>query len=121
MYIVCYANSPRWYMELIYIESVCFMDYILNFLNLQLTPVLSNNSNTGHYLYVSKPGHLTEAAQTHTYAQPLYNCNDYLYMCVIYLVYSSYVTVIGGNVTRHDIHTETEDVNEMDPHQHHAI
>ena len=41
-YIVCcYANSPRWYMELFSIESVCLVDYISNFLYLQLTPVLS--------------------------------------------------------------------------------
>jgi len=43
LYIVrCYANSPRWYRELIYIEFVCLMDYISNFPNLQLTHVLSN-------------------------------------------------------------------------------
>ena len=44
-YIVCcYANSPRWYMELFSIESVCLVDYISNFLYLQLTTVLSNIS-----------------------------------------------------------------------------
>jgi len=42
-------------------------------------------------------------------------------MCVICLVYSSYVIVISGNVIRHDIHTETEAVIETGPHQHHAI
>ena len=42
LYIVCcYANSPRWYMELYPIESVCLVDYISNYLYLQLTPVLA--------------------------------------------------------------------------------
>ena len=40
--VCCYANSPRWYMELSSVESVCLVDYILNFLYLQLTPVLSD-------------------------------------------------------------------------------
>jgi len=35
LYIVCcYANSPRWYMELLSIESVCLVDCISNFLYL---------------------------------------------------------------------------------------
>ena len=38
----CNANSPRWYMELFSIESVCLADCISNCLYLQLTPVLSN-------------------------------------------------------------------------------
>jgi len=46
LYIVCCnANSPRWYMELFSIESVCLVDYISNFL--YLTPVLSNIINKG--------------------------------------------------------------------------
>jgi len=38
----CYANSPKWYMELPCIQSVCLVHYISNCLYLQLTLVLSN-------------------------------------------------------------------------------
>jgi len=37
-----YILNFWWYMEIFSIESVCLMDYILNFFYLQLTPVLSN-------------------------------------------------------------------------------
>jgi len=40
--VCCYANSRQWYTELLSIESICLVDYISNFVYLQLTTAPSN-------------------------------------------------------------------------------
>jgi len=49
--VCCYANSPRWYMGLVSIESVSPVDYTSNCLYLQLTPALSNNVTVISFTY----------------------------------------------------------------------